>query len=218
MLTAIKKNISSRWLDLSNRPAVSGDERGVTIVELMIVIAVAALIIVLVLVAAPALQRNARNTQRRNDIGAIRGQLTTVFTNNNNTYPTPARFKTDVADQVEQAIYKDSAVPALLVGTASENKIYYSERFHVAPGGTTAPTEMEFDTGLGNAAYPAPDELYIVVGASCAKNTLGAAASANALGDSTKFDPADLSFATRKTASFIYQLEGETQARCEDNA
>ena len=88
-----------------------------TIVELMIVIAVAALIIALVLVAAPALQRNARNTQRRNDIGAIRSQLTTVISNNNNEAPDPTVFSTDVLGQIEQAIYKGNNVVANGIAT-----------------------------------------------------------------------------------------------------
>ncbi len=66
---------------------LSKKEGGFTIVEVMIVIGIGALIIVLVLVAAPALQRNARNTQRRNDVNSIKAQLLTVTNNANGVYP-----------------------------------------------------------------------------------------------------------------------------------
>jgi prepilin-type N-terminal cleavage/methylation domain-containing protein len=40
---------------------------GFTIIEVMIVLAIAGLIMLVVFLAVPALQRNSRNTQRNND-------------------------------------------------------------------------------------------------------------------------------------------------------
>ena len=48
-------------------------ESGFTIVEVMIVLAIAGLIILIVFLAVPALQRNSRNTQRSQDVSAVLG-------------------------------------------------------------------------------------------------------------------------------------------------
>lgn len=58
-------------------------ESGFTIVEVMIVLAIAGLIILVVFLAVPALQRNSRNTQRNNDISMI-GAAINECTNNRN--------------------------------------------------------------------------------------------------------------------------------------
>ena len=47
------------------------NDKGFTIIEVMIVLAIAALILLIVFLAIPAIQRNARNTGRRNDAGRI---------------------------------------------------------------------------------------------------------------------------------------------------
>jgi prepilin-type N-terminal cleavage/methylation domain-containing protein len=50
-------------------------QEGFSIVEVMIVLAIAGLIILVVFLAVPALQRNSRNTTARNDASAISGAL-----------------------------------------------------------------------------------------------------------------------------------------------
>ena len=246
---------------------LNAEQSGVTIVELMIVIAVAALIIVLVLVAAPALQRNARNTQRRNDIGAIRGQLTTVFTNNNNEYPDLNVFASDVLAQVEQAIYKGDAggsvvgaatcigndatspgnyttaaaladqtgctaavtapdTAAMWTGSTStpslpsetaENKIYYIVDRKLDGMMATAPADV--DTDIENYVLPGADELHIIVGVKCERSPFANGTSGiGQMGAMHQYTAADIETSTLKTVSFVYQLEGETKARCEDNA
>ena len=46
-------------------------EKGFTIIEVMIVLAIAGLILLIIFLAVPALQRNVRNTQRKTDVTAI---------------------------------------------------------------------------------------------------------------------------------------------------
>jgi prepilin-type N-terminal cleavage/methylation domain-containing protein len=58
-------------------------QKGFTIIEVLIVLAIAGLIMLVVFLAVPALQRNARNTQRSNDVASILGAVN-EFTNNNN--------------------------------------------------------------------------------------------------------------------------------------
>lgn len=60
---------------------------GFTIIEVMIVLAIAGLIIAVVLVAIPQLQRNQRNEARRNILGRIKTEIDNFSGNNNGTIP-----------------------------------------------------------------------------------------------------------------------------------
>lgn len=60
---------------------------GFTIIEVLIVLAIAGLIILIVFLAVPALQRNSRNTQRKNDVSAILSAVGEFSNNNNGQLP-----------------------------------------------------------------------------------------------------------------------------------
>src|SRR5438309_1368898 len=62
--------------------------KGFTIIEVLIVLAIAGLILAIVFLAVPALQRNSRNTQRKADISSILSGLNEYVTNNRGTFPT----------------------------------------------------------------------------------------------------------------------------------
>jgi len=63
------------------------DNKGFTIIEVMIVLAIAGLILLIVLLAVPALQRNARNTTIKNDASALAASFSEYLSNNNGTAP-----------------------------------------------------------------------------------------------------------------------------------
>ncbi len=56
---------------------------GFTIIEVLIVLAIAGLILLIVFLAVPALQRNSRNTQRTDDVARVLGAAQEVLNNNN---------------------------------------------------------------------------------------------------------------------------------------
>ncbi len=64
------------------------DNKGFTIIEVMIVLAIAGLIILIVLLAVPALQRNGRNTAIKNDASAITAAVSEFNSNNEGRSPT----------------------------------------------------------------------------------------------------------------------------------
>ncbi len=68
------------------------DNKGFTIIEVMIVLAIAGLILLIVFLAVPALQRSARNTQRKNDVAAIGSALSSYSSDNNSTLPSTAGY------------------------------------------------------------------------------------------------------------------------------
>lgn len=63
-------------------------ESGFTIIEVLIVLAIAGLIMLIVFLAVPALQRNSRNTQRKNDVSRVGTAANEYVSNNNGTLPT----------------------------------------------------------------------------------------------------------------------------------
>ena len=60
---------------------------GFTIIEVLIVLAIAGLILLIVFLAVPALQRNAHNTQRKNDVSSILGAMNEYVNNNGGVLP-----------------------------------------------------------------------------------------------------------------------------------
>ena len=67
---------------------------GFTIIEVVLVLAIAGLIFLMVFVALPALQRSQRDTQRRNDLARVATAITQFQTNNNGKLPTNANNST----------------------------------------------------------------------------------------------------------------------------
>lgn len=64
-----------------------GKEEGFTIIEVVLVLAIAGLIFLVVFLALPQLQRSRRDTQRRNDAGRVLAALESYASNHNGAYP-----------------------------------------------------------------------------------------------------------------------------------
>jgi prepilin-type N-terminal cleavage/methylation domain-containing protein len=62
--------------------------KGFTIIEVLIVLAIAGLILLIVFLAVPALQRNARNTANKNDASAVAAAVQEFRSNNDGKNPT----------------------------------------------------------------------------------------------------------------------------------
>lgn len=62
-------------------------ENGFTIIEVVLVLAIAGLIFLMVFIALPALQRGQRDTQRRDDVSRFISQLNSYATNNRGSLP-----------------------------------------------------------------------------------------------------------------------------------
>lgn len=66
--------------------------KGFTIIEVVLVLAIAALIFLMVFIALPALQRSQRDTQRKNDLGRVQTAIQNFQSNNRNRLPTDAEL------------------------------------------------------------------------------------------------------------------------------
>ena len=63
------------------------NKKGFTIIEVVLVLAIAGLIFLMVFVALPALQRGQRDSQRRSDISRFMSQINSYQTNNGGRVP-----------------------------------------------------------------------------------------------------------------------------------
>ena len=124
MLSKLKQSKAKRS-DNSNT-------KGFTIIEVMIVLAIAGLILLIVFLAVPALQRSARNNQRKADIGRIGSAATTIISNNNGAVTAAALSSAAIQAEVgtRLAYYTstnvtggDSGTPADLVKVAVADNV-----------------------------------------------------------------------------------------------
>ena len=124
--------------------------RGFTIIEVMIVLAIAGLIMLIVFLAVPALQRTARNTQRSTDAAAALAAVNNYVTNNGGALPTAAGTS--------------FAAPVLTVGggagtaAATANLGYYTANVTLSDS-YSAPSNAQ------------PDSLHIYKSTSCLSAT-----------------------------------------------
>ena len=93
-------------------------KKGFTIIEVVLVLAIAGLIFLMVFIALPALQTSQRNTQRRDDLARFSAQLNQYEANNRGTIPTNwddfllqylADVKTQCSGQNIQQCLKETA-------------------------------------------------------------------------------------------------------------
>jgi prepilin-type N-terminal cleavage/methylation domain-containing protein len=67
-------------------------EKGFTIIEVVLVLAIAALIFLMVFIALPALQRSQRDTARKADVSSIAAAVTSSTGNQRGVFPTLAQL------------------------------------------------------------------------------------------------------------------------------
>ena len=92
----------------------TNSKKGFTIIEVVLVLAIAGLIFLMVFVALPTLQTSQRDTQRKNDISTIASQLVSYVSNNN---------KLPTAGSIEVGLKNGSTVPTA-AGTAASMQAF----------------------------------------------------------------------------------------------
>lgn len=75
-------------------------QRGFTIIEVVLVLAIAALIFLMIFIALPALQRGQRDTARKNDVSTVLSAISSWKGNNvGGTFPTTGQLNTYVTNK-----------------------------------------------------------------------------------------------------------------------
>lgn len=121
-------------------------ESGFTIIEVLIVLAIAGLILLVVFLAVPALQRNSRNTAIKSDVQNLLGGISEYQANNNGRMPT---------------------------NVSGTGAITISQGTQAAPTAPTQTTNIQGSTtvtsgtGAPGTGVPATGAIYIRIGARC---------------------------------------------------
>lgn len=71
-------------------------EKGFTIIEVVLVLAIAGLIFLMVFIALPALQSSQRDTARKNDVGTVSAAVQSYVGNSRGAFPTTAKLQSYV--------------------------------------------------------------------------------------------------------------------------
>jgi len=138
---------------LSNIKKRKGE--GFTIIEVLIVLAIAGLILLIVFLAVPALQRNARNTQRKNDASAVLGSVQEYADNNGGGLPSVV-----TVDTTTNTAYMCSSSPCAAANGTPAKVGFFNATATSVQFATTVPT-------LSSTS----DTLYVMKSFSCSGNT-----------------------------------------------
>jgi prepilin-type N-terminal cleavage/methylation domain-containing protein len=139
---------------LTNIKKRTNGQKGFTIIEVLIVLAIAGLILLIVFLAVPALQRSSRNTQRKNDAAAISSAVANFITDNGGSLPIAGGTKVDATDANSVDVCSTSGC----AGTgntfeAAKLGYYTPANVSVVAGTTTATntstTTVKIETGVG---------------------------------------------------------------------
>lgn len=121
---------------------------GFTIIEVLIVLAIAGLILLIVFLAVPALQRNSRNTAMKNDVSSILGGVSEYSGANNGILPT--------------GIKSDGNGAVNYTGATGTNSTSIKIQ---------ASTDVDVATGAPSATSLQPGQVRVVLKAKCNGNT-----------------------------------------------
>ncbi len=125
-------------------------QEGFTIIEVLIVLAIAGLIMLVVFLAVPNLQRNSRNTQRKNDVSSMLGAVQEYINNSGGTMPTQP---TDFSGNFKAGFYDTT------------NKLY------VAANPATYTATVVASTATTSTANVSTESVTVVTGYKCTSAT-----------------------------------------------
>jgi prepilin-type N-terminal cleavage/methylation domain-containing protein len=153
------------------------NQEGFTIIEVLIVLAIAGLILLIVFLAVPALQRNSRNTTKKNDVSKALAAANEWVSNNSGKI-IPAS-DSDVADTAAKSILTSAGLSSgvkivVIDGSAAANyvdaqrdTIIIATKTQCSNNGViTAPlagiTGAKYDVMTDDAAQRAYTALYVI--------------------------------------------------------
>lgn len=157
-------------------------KEGFTIIEVVLVLAIAGLIFLMVFVALPALQRSQRDTQRRNDLSRVDTSLVQYQTNNasktnnlpasgewipgdSNTFPT-GNGCDSACSFIRNYMNSGTADNATINTFQDPDGTYYGMKIQSASeAGISATNKWNYQTAAGTSAMN--HIIYVFTGAKC---------------------------------------------------
>ena len=127
-------------------------QEGFTIIEVVLVLAIAGLIFLIVFLALPQLQRSRRDTQRKSDAGRIVAALESYAGNNNGNYPA-----------------ESSADAAGNFGDYGDDNSFWGQ--YIDPSEMVDPSEGNYTISFGGSGGNDPGEVDYNLGVDCDGNS-----------------------------------------------
>lgn len=94
--------------------------KGFTIIEVVLVLAIAGLIFLMVFIALPALQSGQRDTARKNDVSAMASAVTSYTSNNRGAWPEDGATLYSYAQNISDNTAEDGVVVSEFDGEGDE--------------------------------------------------------------------------------------------------
>ena len=134
-------------------------KKGFTIIEVVLVLAIAGLIFLMAFVALPALQRSQRDTQRRNDYAMLSTAITNYMTNNRGSLPAKSAATALNTDNT----YKSGLNPATYLNSTGEDPNGFTYKIAIAVCKSQTNNEVcTLDTTNSSvSALPSPASLKV---------------------------------------------------------
>lgn len=141
-----KDTIVAKMTNKSTRKVGNdGDLGGFTIIEVVLVLAIAGLIFLMVFIALPALQRAQRDSQRRTDLGRVTEAILNYQGNNNGRLPTDD--STEAVKENPETGQVDLVEYSCITGTAGNAG--ESAQYKASDGKTSCKLILEYLNGAG---------------------------------------------------------------------
>lgn len=148
---------------------------GFTIIELVMVLAIAGLIFLMVFVALPNIQRSQRDAQRRQDYAALVANMTAYMVNNNGKLPTVPDGGVWTFDS-KKFVTSDGEDP----GGAAYKLVLWNENNFTTYLGTSGASGITKNGVTVHIPPREPGEVFVVTGASCSDGEIVSASSKKA--------------------------------------
>lgn len=149
-------------------------KQGFTIIEVVLVLAIAGLIFLMVFIALPALQRSQRDTQRRDDYGMLSAAVTSYSASNGgkltNLTATTGCKKLNASKYINESGEDPDGVRYNLQGCTFAEFAKTASNFKPTSAGPKGTTTVDTATGTVTAGGT---QIFIVVGADCSSNVGG---------------------------------------------
>lgn len=115
-------------------------QQGFTIIEVVLVLAIAGLIFLMVFIALPALQRSQRDTARRNDVSIVASAVNTWRSNNKGSLPASnANLQGNIESLSQYAVTDvtvNTANPASVTAAVNTIIVYNTRKCSTISGAT----------------------------------------------------------------------------------
>jgi len=132
------KTSQSKLIGNPGRRVSNGKNKGFTIIEVMIVLAIAALILLVVFLAVPALQRSQRNNARKTDSSRVAAAVVEFTSNNSGNLPTTTADCTTVVTSVGTLAQYSFANPCTVAPSATMPASVTTGNLYIVNAGVTA--------------------------------------------------------------------------------